>query len=82
MNKYLIGLCAMLLVAMYFLAYDAGKRSVAVKAGEAVAKNWKARGIEDGKAQGMSGVALCVELGGVQSDCDELRGLDKKPTVE
>lgn len=82
MNKYLIGLCAMLLIAMYFLAYDAGKRSVAVKAGEAVAKNWKARGIEDDKAQGMSGVALCIELGGVREQCDELRGLDKKPTSE
>lgn len=82
MNKYLIGLCAMLLVAMYFLAYDAGKRSVAVKAGEAVAKNWKARGIEDDKAQGMSGVDVCIYLGGVHEQCDDLRRMDEKPSSQ
>lgn len=32
MTKYLLGLCGILIVAVYFLAYDSGKKSVAIQA--------------------------------------------------
>lgn len=76
MNKYLIGLCAMLLVAVGLMAYDAGKKSVAIKAGEAVAKNWKARGKINDEAARMDGYDVCISLGGMLSECEHLRRMD------
>lgn len=66
----------MLLVAVYFMAHDAGKKSVAIKAGEAVAKNWKERGKIDDETARMDGYDVCIGLGGLQSECDQLRRMD------
>lgn len=76
MNKYLIGLCAMLLVAVGLMAYDAGRKSVAIKAGAAVAKNWKERGRIDDEAARMDGYGVCINLGGMLGECEQLRRLD------
>lgn len=74
LNKYLIGLCAMLLVAVGLMAYDAGRKSVAIKDGEAVAKNWKERGKIDGETTRMDGYDVCISLGGAIEECAALKG--------
>lgn len=79
MTKYLLGLCGILIVSVYFLAYDAGKKSVAIQAGKEIAASLKIRGNEDEKAANMRGYDVCVAISRVPDDCSELRGIQSKP---
>lgn len=65
-----------MVIAVALMSYDAGRKSAAIKAGEAIAKNWKARGKIDDETARMDGYKLCISLGGVLGECEQLRRLD------
>lgn len=60
-------------------AYQLGKytqrQQTAMSAAKASLKAYQERAVINGKVQNMDAVALCIELGGLHFDCEQLRGL-------
>ncbi|WP_010660186.1 hypothetical protein [Brucella anthropi] len=70
-------LAAFLLLACGYAAGTIKERQrAAVAAAEATAKAIQKRAKIDEKIIGMDAVALCLELGGVPEQCNELRGME------
>lgn len=74
-------ICAAILAAFLLAAgsYQLGKyvqrQHLAVDAAKASVKAYQERAVINGEVQNMDAVSLCIELGGLQSDCEQLRGL-------
>ncbi|NKE77584.1 hypothetical protein [Ochrobactrum sp. MC-1LL] len=60
----------------YFYGNAKARHEAALAAAEATAKAIQKRANIDEKIIGMDAVALCLELGGVPEQCNELRGLE------
>lgn len=69
-----IGICAGGL-GLYTLGRHDQKSQMALNAAKATVSAIQKRADINGKVQNLDAVALCIELGGLQSDCDQLRGL-------
>lgn len=69
-----IGICAAGL-GLYTLGKHDQKSQMAVDTAKATVSAIQKRADINGKVQNLDAVALCVELGGLQSDCEQLRGL-------
>lgn len=59
----------------YALGTHDGKQQAALKAAEAVSQAIQNRAGINETINNMDGFALCVELGGVRDQCEQLRGL-------
>ena len=59
----------------YALGTHEGKQQAALKAAEAVSQAIQNRAGINETINNMDGFALCVELGGVRDQCEQLRGL-------
>ena len=59
----------------YGLGIHEGKQQAALKAAEAVSQAIQNRAGINETINNMDGFALCVELGGVRDQCEQLRGL-------
>lgn len=70
----LIGLCAAGL-ALYALGRHDGKSQAAYDTVKATAEAYQKRAGTNEKINSLDPVALCVELGGVRDECEQLRGL-------
>lgn len=71
-----IPLALVLAVAMLTTGYFMGKSAERTNQLEAIAAAYEKRKEIDGNVQNLDAYGLCVELGGVPGECDELRGLD------
>lgn len=60
----------------YLVGKRDGRADVAIKAAAQIERAWKDRGKIDDKVQNMDSVSICVELGGVLADCQQLRRVD------
>ena len=73
--------CAAILAAFLLSAgsYQLGKyierQQMAVSAAKASVRAYQERAVINGKVQDMDAVRLCIELGGLRIDCEQLRGL-------
>ncbi len=65
------------LTAAFMLGAHGERYKANIKNNEAIIKAIKHRAGINETINNMDGAALCVELGGVQSDCEQLRGLGK-----
>ncbi|GAA0613162.1 MULTISPECIES: hypothetical protein [Paenochrobactrum] len=59
----------------YALGIHDGKQQAALKAAEAVGQAFQNRAGINETITNMDGFTLCVELGGVRDQCEQLRGL-------
>ncbi|WP_075657623.1 hypothetical protein [Pseudochrobactrum sp. B5] len=59
----------------YALGVHDGKQDAALKAAQAVTQAIQNRAGINETINNMDGVALCVELGGVRDQCEQLRGM-------
>ena len=59
----------------YALGQHDGKQDAALKAAQAVAQAIQNRAGINETIDSLDSVALCVELGGVRDQCEQLRGL-------
>ncbi|WP_374832930.1 hypothetical protein [Paenochrobactrum pullorum] len=59
----------------YALGQHDAKQDAALKAAQAVTQAIQSRAGINETINNMDAVRLCIELGGVQSDCEQLRGL-------
>ena len=59
----------------YALGIHDGKQQVAMKAAQAVTQAIQNRAGINETIVNMDSVALCIELGGVRDQCEQLRGL-------
>lgn len=59
----------------YALGIHDGKQDAALKVAQAVTQAIQNRAGINETINNMDGVALCVELGGVRDQCEQLRGL-------
>ena len=73
----LIGLIALSFV---LVVYNEGKQSARDSVLWDTVKAHETRNKIDIEVKGMSDSELCLSLGGVQHDCDKLRGMEKTPT--
>lgn len=60
----------------YLIGKRDGRADIAVKAAAQIERAWKDRNKIDGKVQDMDSVSICIELGGMLADCQQLRRLD------
>jgi outer membrane lipoprotein SlyB len=64
----------------YALGQHDGKQDAALKAAQAATHAIQSRAGINETVNNMDGYALCVELGGLRPDCEQLRGLaEDKP---
>ena len=61
----------------YALGTHDGKQQAAMKAAQAVTLAIRNRAGINERIDNMDSVALCVELGGVRDQCEQLRGMAK-----
>lgn len=61
----------------YALGQHDGKQDAALKAAQAVTQAIQSRAGINETIDNLDSVALCVELGGVRDQCEQLRGLAK-----
>lgn len=62
-------------VAYHIGKYD-GRQAAAVAAAQAISKAYKDRNDENVSVEALDSVGLCIELGGLRSDCEAgMRGL-------
>lgn len=73
-----VGLIAAV-VSVYYIGKRDGRTETAIKAASEISEAWKARGQIDAEVGSTSAVSNCVALGGLLSDCQQLRRLDRKP---
>ncbi|MDM8346672.1 hypothetical protein P8H26_14865 [Pseudochrobactrum sp. sp1633] len=59
----------------YVLGHHDGKRNAEFKATQAIAQALQKRAGINETVNNMDSVALCLELGGVRGQCEQLRGL-------
>lgn len=59
----------------YALGQHDGKQDAALKAAQAVTQAIQSRAGINEKIDNLDSFALCVELGGVRDQCEQLRGL-------
>lgn len=71
-----IGVC-LGAIGMYLLGKHDARQQAALDAAEATIEAIQKRAKVDEKIIGMDGVALCLELGGLQPDCEQLRRLEQ-----
>lgn len=74
-----LGIAAAICVGLFLGGYAKGRSDARVAVLADTVKAYKKRTDVDAKVRNMDAVALCVELGGVQSDCEQLRGLGEDP---
>ncbi|WP_158279435.1 hypothetical protein [Falsochrobactrum shanghaiense] len=74
----LIGAC-LAAIGLYQLGKRDGRQDAALEAARATAKAISQRANIDEKIIGMDSYRLCIELGGLQPDCEQLRGLQGNP---
>jgi len=74
----LIGACLAGL-GLYALGKHDGRQQAAMAAAEATAKAIQKRADVDEKIIGMDSYRLCLELGGMRGDCDQLRRFQSNP---
>ncbi|MDH0126974.1 hypothetical protein N7376_23675 [Brucella intermedia GD04153] len=60
----------------YFYGKAKARHEAALAAAEATAKAIQKRAVIDEKISNMDAYKLCLDLGGLQSDCKQLRGLE------
>lgn len=60
----------------YFYGKAKARHEAALAAAEATAKAIQKRAVIDEKISNMDAYKLCLDLGGLQSDCEQLRGLE------
>ena len=61
----------------YALGQHDGKQQTVLKVAQAVTQAIQNRAVINETIDNMDSVALCVELGGVRDQCEQLRGLAK-----
>ncbi|WP_158279448.1 hypothetical protein [Falsochrobactrum shanghaiense] len=71
----LMGAC-LAAIGLYQLGKRDGRQDAALEAAKATAKAISQRANIDEKIIGMDSYRLCIELGGLQPDCEQLRGLE------
>ena len=65
---------------VYLYGASQGRQQAAVAAVKETAKAYEERATTDDKVHALDAAALCLELGGLQSDCEQqLRGLAEDP---
>ena len=62
-------------IGLYLLGKHDARQQAAMEAAQATIQAIKKRAAIDAKITDLDGYALCLELGGLQSDCEQLRGL-------
>lgn len=62
--------------AAMLYAFNAGRNAERVAVLKAEVEAYKARNKVDEKVAGFDDVAICLRLGGMPDECDQLRGLD------
>jgi len=70
-----LGLCLAGL-GLYWLGKHDGRQDVAIEAAKATAKAIQKRADIDEEVINMDARRLCLELGGLREQCDQLRGLE------
>ncbi len=70
-----LGLCLAAL-GLYWLGRHDGRQDAAIDAAEATAKAIQKRADIDDEVINMDARRLCLELGGVREQCEQLRGLE------
>lgn len=65
--------------ALYGAGYIKGRSDGRVSAMKDTVEAYQKREGIDHDVSGMDAVALCLELGGVRDDCNQLRGLEADP---
>lgn len=66
-----------LLTASHWYAYSAGKQSVRIEQLKADVTAYQEREGIDHEVDAADRFAICVELGGLQSDCEQLRRVEE-----
>lgn len=69
-----LGLCLAAL-GLYWLGKHDGRQDAAIDAAKATAKAIQKRADLDEETINMDARGVCIELGGMQPDCEQLRGL-------
>lgn len=73
-----VGLVAAV-VSVYYIGKRDGRSEAALRAASEVSEAWKTRGKIDAEVGSSSAVHNCIALGGLVSQCEQLRRLDRKP---
>lgn len=71
-----LGAAALIAVALFLGGYTKGRSDGRVAVLTDTVKAYKKRSDVDATVRKMDAVDLCVELGGLQPDCEQLRGLE------
>lgn len=71
-----LGAAALICVALFLGGYAKGRSDGRVEVLKDTVKAYQKRNDVDATVKNMDAAALCVELGGLQSDCEQLRGVE------
>lgn len=71
-----LGAAAMICVALFLGGYAKGRSDGRVEVLKDTVKAYQKRNDVDATVKNMDAAALCVELGGLLDECEQLRGLD------
>lgn len=71
-----LGGAALICAALFFGGYAKGRSDARVAVLTDTVKAYKKRTDVDATVRNMDAVALCVELGGMRDECEQLRGVE------
>lgn len=74
-----LGAAALICVALFLGGYAKGRSDGRVAVLTDTVKAYKKRTDVDATVRNMHAAALCIELGGLPDDCQQLRGLEQDP---
>lgn len=74
-----LGAAALICVGLFLGGYAKGRSDGRVAVLTDTVKAYQKRVDVDAKVRNMDAVALCLELGGVRDECEQLRGLGEDP---
>ncbi|RVD44653.1 hypothetical protein EN742_01685 [Mesorhizobium sp. M4A.F.Ca.ET.020.02.1.1] len=74
-----LGAATLICVGLFLGGYAKGRSDARVAVLADTVKAYKKRTDVDAKVRNMDAADLCIELGGLPDDCEQLRGLEQNP---
>ena len=71
-----VAVVALAVSGAYLLGKRDGRAQAALAAATATVEAYEARKGIDHEVSGLDGYALCIDLGGLPNECEQLRGVD------